>query len=267
MLTTNFLSLFRSFFKNPFFFSHYLSTKGRFQEKLFVYGFLLFTLLISTSQIAAQPGVNKQLALQYYQAGDFEKAASLYKDIYKKTPSSFYYNYYLNSLFGLQDYATAEKFIKSLIKKYPKEIKYRVELGYVYELAGNSKKSEKIYKKTLKNIPKSRGDYVAASNAFQNREHFGYAEQILNKGKNKFTPPLNVELADLYFAQGKYNKMMDSYLEMALEDYSSYVNEWLIQQQWVGLQGLELDNNSFFNAFATKSNDFMRSFTYAYSNT
>ena len=61
------------------------------------------------------------------------------------------------------------------------------------------------------------------------------------------------------------DEMMESYFEMVIEDYSSYVNEWLIQQQWVGLQGLEMDENTFFNAFATKSNDFMRSFTYAYS--
>lgn len=60
-------------------------------------------------------------------------------------------------------------------------------------------------------------------------------------------------------------KMLDSYLEMVIEDYSSYVNEWLIQQQWVGLQGMEIDENTFFDAFTTKSNDFMKSFTYAYS--
>ena len=61
------------------------------------------------------------------------------------------------------------------------------------------------------------------------------------------------------------DEMMDSYLEMVIEDYSSYVNEWLIQQQWVGLQGVEVDSNNFFDAFTTKSNKFMESFTYAYS--
>lgn len=59
--------------------------------------------------------------------------------------------------------------------------------------------------------------------------------------------------------------MLDAYLEMAIEDYSAYVNEWLIQQQWVGLQGMEIDGNDFFSAFTTKSNSFMKSFTYAYS--
>lgn len=61
------------------------------------------------------------------------------------------------------------------------------------------------------------------------------------------------------------NKMMDSYFEMAIEDYSSYVNEWLIQQQWVGLQGQNSENADFIDLFSTKSNDFMHSFTFAYS--
>ena len=49
--------------------------------------------------------------------------------------------------------------------------------------------------------------------------------------------------------------MLEAYLEMAIEDYSSYVNEWLIQQQWVGLQGQSSENADFVNLFTTKSND------------
>jgi len=60
-------------------------------------------------------------------------------------------------------------------------------------------------------------------------------------------------------------EMMDSYLEMVIEDYSSILNNWLIEQQWVALQGLEVNSSDFVEAYTTKSNDFMRSFTYAYS--
>lgn len=60
-------------------------------------------------------------------------------------------------------------------------------------------------------------------------------------------------------------EMLDSFLEMVVEDYSSYVNNWLIEQQWVSLQGLEIDSANFLEAYTTKSTDFMQSFTYAYS--
>lgn len=61
------------------------------------------------------------------------------------------------------------------------------------------------------------------------------------------------------------DKQLDSYFELAIEDYSSYLNEWLIEQQWVSLQGLEISEAEFVNAFTTKSNNFMRSFLYSYS--
>jgi hypothetical protein len=60
-------------------------------------------------------------------------------------------------------------------------------------------------------------------------------------------------------------EQMDSFYEMAIEDYSSYVNQWLIEQQWVNLQGLQVDSANFIDAYTNKNNDFMRSFTYAYS--
>ena len=61
------------------------------------------------------------------------------------------------------------------------------------------------------------------------------------------------------------DEMMDSYLEMVVEDYSSLVNSWLIEQQWVSLEGLDKSGSDFLSAFTTKSNHYMESFTYAYS--
>lgn len=61
------------------------------------------------------------------------------------------------------------------------------------------------------------------------------------------------------------DEMMDSYFEMVVEDYSSIVNNWLIEQQWVSLEGMSKENGDFLAAFANKSNHYMESFTYAYS--
>jgi hypothetical protein len=58
---------------------------------------------------------------------------------------------------------------------------------------------------------------------------------------------------------------MDSYLEMVIEDYSSLVNNWLIYQQWIGLEGMNKETGDFLAAFTTKPNTYMESFTYAYS--
>jgi len=61
------------------------------------------------------------------------------------------------------------------------------------------------------------------------------------------------------------DEMMDSYLEMVVEDYSALLNQWLIHQQWIGLEGISKETGDFLAAFTTKSNSYMESFTYAYS--
>jgi len=61
------------------------------------------------------------------------------------------------------------------------------------------------------------------------------------------------------------DEMMISYLEMVVEDYSALVNNWLIQQQWVSLDGMNKETGDFLSAFTNKSNHYMESFTYAYS--
>jgi hypothetical protein len=60
-------------------------------------------------------------------------------------------------------------------------------------------------------------------------------------------------------------EQMNSFYEMSIEDYSSIVNQWLIEQQWVSLQGLQVDSANFVDAYTNKNNDFMRSFTFSYS--
>lgn len=61
------------------------------------------------------------------------------------------------------------------------------------------------------------------------------------------------------------DEMLEVYLEVAMEDYSKYINEWLIEQQWDSLIGLDTNNADLSFALMTRSLDFTRSFTYAYS--
>ena len=69
-------------------------------------------------------------------------------------------------------------------------------------------------------------------------------------------PLRSVELED---------EMMDTLLEYAIDDYSQYVQDWLIESQWTSLNNLNLDTQSLARAFVTKSLDFETRYTYAYS--
>jgi hypothetical protein len=59
--------------------------------------------------------------------------------------------------------------------------------------------------------------------------------------------------------------MMDSLLELSIQDYAQHVNDWLIESQWSSLYGLNLDEQSLTRAFTTRSLDWETQYTYAYS--
>jgi hypothetical protein len=61
------------------------------------------------------------------------------------------------------------------------------------------------------------------------------------------------------------DEMMDSFLEFSINDYSQYVQDWLIESQWTTLAGLNLDQQSVAKALITRSMNYETQYTYAYS--
>jgi hypothetical protein len=69
-------------------------------------------------------------------------------------------------------------------------------------------------------------------------------------------PLRSVELED---------EQMDTLLEFSIDEYSQYVQDWLIESQWSALNNLNLDTQSLSRAFTTRSLDYETRYTYAYS--
>ena len=79
---------------------------------------LLVSMLFSTFVLAQKN--QGQLAYQYYQSGEHEKAITLYKDLNKKSVSAAYFPPYFNCLLEMEDYKEAEKLAARIVKKFPK---------------------------------------------------------------------------------------------------------------------------------------------------
>ena len=69
-------------------------------------------------------------------------------------------------------------------------------------------------------------------------------------------PLRSVELED---------EQMDTLLEFSIDDYSQYIQDWLIESQWSNLWGLNVETQSLAKAFISKSLDYETRYTYAYS--
>jgi hypothetical protein len=81
--------------------------------------------------------------------------------------------------------------------------------------------------------------------------------QLYTKIRHLLGAPLrSVELED---------EQMDTLLEFSIDEYSQYVQDWLIESQWTALNNLNLDTQSLAKAFTTRSLDYETRYTYAYS--
>jgi hypothetical protein len=81
--------------------------------------------------------------------------------------------------------------------------------------------------------------------------------KLYKRIKNLLGAPLRaVELDD---------EMLDSLLELSIEDYEQHVQDWLVESQWTSIYGLNLDEQSVTRALTTRNMDWETQYTYAYS--
>ena len=81
-----------------------------------------------------------KLAKEYELAGEFEKAAPIYKDLYEDNPgSNSYYRMYYNILLTLQEYKDIDKLLNKQIKRDPENLTYYVDWGISLRRQGNRK--------------------------------------------------------------------------------------------------------------------------------
>jgi tetratricopeptide (TPR) repeat protein len=177
---------------------------------LFIYALVLYPL-----QSYCQSEVAEQLAAQYYQNKEYDKALDYYEKLYYKTPTPFYYRQYLNCLIQTKQFDKAEKFVKKQIKQYPEKASYWVDLGSVYQAGGDSKKTNKSWEKA---IDQSNNDnqIMSVSKAFIEIAQHNYAIKAYLKGRriSENTYPYNMELAEVYRAKNDKPAMINEYLNL-----------------------------------------------------
>jgi len=168
-----------------------------------------------------------QLAAQYFQRKEYEKAVVLYEKLFRKSNNNLNYTYYLYCLIELKDFKSAEKLVKSQIKEFPDILKYSVDLGYVYAEEGEQGKANKQFDETIRQIRPDRLQVTEVANSFLIRGQLDYAVASYRRGSEIIRDyPFYLELGDLYNQAGNYSMMIDEYLNYL--DYN-YQNPSLIQ--------------------------------------
>ena len=125
---------------------------------------------------------DSRLAQQYYQDGEFEKAAVLYDKLFQQNNrNDYYFNRFMDCLLALEDFKRAEKAIKKQLKKNPKKVQLYVTYGNLYERQYKPEEAKKQYDKAIKKLPAERFSVTRLANAFLGLTKYDLAIQAYEK--------------------------------------------------------------------------------------
>ena len=146
-----------------------------------------FILFLSSFWVSAQ---NEQLAFNYIDAGEYEKAATILEEVYTKN-KHLYLDKLLYCYQQLQQYDKALKFINELKPKNNNPT-LLVEEGYIYQLQKKQSEADKKYQEALNEIDKNANFAYNLGSVFERKVLLEWALKAYEKGQ-KLNPNLNFD--------------------------------------------------------------------------
>jgi tetratricopeptide (TPR) repeat protein len=185
-----------------------------------------------------------RLAGEYYNSGEYEKAAELYDELYRQSPNnkSFFTNY-IACLLDMSKFDNAAKAINDELKKSPNDVGLYVTLGSLYERQGLTDKANVQFEKAISNVSTDVGSISSLGSNLANLGKYDLSIKVFEKGEKA----ANVKdlyaynLASLYQRQGDYANMIKYYLVTAEKEKNSYntqtsLSRYLPEDQYLELQ-------------------------------
>lgn len=156
-----------------------------------------------------------KLAQQYFYAGEYEKAAATYKQLYEaNNRNDYYFTRYTECLLQLEAYSEAEQAIAKQIKAFPDNIWLYVSYGQVYEAQYQDDKAKEFYAKAIEKLTDDRNQIIKLANIFSSNSKYDFAIETYEKGAKllKDDQIFAYYLGELYRRKGETDKMIDQYL-------------------------------------------------------
>ena len=172
---------------------------------------------------------NEQLANNYFDRGEFEKALISYEDLLKSQEGNFnYFQKVIECYQQLQQFDKAEKALENRFDKY-KQSGLLVELGFNYQLQKNQEKANKYYNQAIDKIKKNASEVYGIAYLFEKKALVDYALLAYKTALEK-EPKLsfNFQMGVLYGQQGNTSLMIDTFLD---EAYQNPQNLPIVQNQ------------------------------------
>ena len=171
---------------------------------------------LSTLVVNAQ---KEQLAQNYFDRGEFEKALVSFQELAKE--QSYNYLYFQKSIDCLQQLKQFDKAESLLFNRYEKykQATFLVEIGFNYQLQKNTLQAKRYFDLAIDRIKKNPDEVYGIVQVFEQKSVLDYAllayQTALNlNSKYNF----NNQMAMLYGQKGAVDKMIDMFLNESIQN-------------------------------------------------
>ena len=205
---------------------------------------LTFVLLFCVSFAFSQTN-DSQLAYQYYQSAEYEKAIEIYENLSKGSNFSQYYSPYFQCLVLSDNLPEAKKLVQKMIRKNSRSLNFHVDLYMVYIKLEEKINAQKTKDKIHSELEKKQNQIVSVANTFIKYSFYQealdcyYLVEQFNKDRNL---NYNIQKAQLYQYLNKDELMVEEYLSYLQNNPSQKITIVNYLQRYLDNNGM--DNNS-----------------------
>ncbi|MEQ1732355.1 MAG: tetratricopeptide repeat protein [Bacteroidia bacterium] len=176
--------------------------------------FFLVLVLCCTVNTQAQT-FKQQLAEQYKQNKEYDKAVELYKELYNDN-AALYFNDYVTCLEETGGDKEAEKIIKKALKKDAKNTDLRLRLITHYIKTQNAEKANKELEALINDTPPDAPTVVGLGNVLNKFKLYDYTLKLYETKRKNGNEDYgyNIEMAQVYQYKGENERAIQEYVNL-----------------------------------------------------
>lgn len=177
----------------------------------------LLLLLIALGSMSVKAQQNDDvLAAQFFQTGDFEKAAVIYQRLFSQTKNPAYYDPLFTSLLNLKRYEEAEELVRRQLKLSPQNYIYSIDLGRILQERGQKDEAITWYNKLVSSLPKNEAAIRELATSFYRAEAYDFSVKTYLAGRKALgdEKAFGFDLLGLYRFRKNKVMLIQEYLQI-----------------------------------------------------
>jgi tetratricopeptide (TPR) repeat protein len=167
---------------------------------------------------------SEDLARNYLDQGDYEKAVSIFGNLHNKNPGQQNWLLgYVETLQAMGKIEDAERVLKTYLTEIGEYPNIQIELGYLYQKQSDTLKAQEYYQRAIAQVKARPGFSYSVGNVFQKYGLLDLAVQTYETAQ-EIEPRSNntIQLARIYGEQSKYLEMFENYMDLIAKNTSYF---------------------------------------------